>query len=303
MTGLWLLVVVRGHWLELFFPSSKTKTENQRPNFMSKNRHLPLIIAHRGASVSAPENTLAAFQKAIEEGADGLEFDVRIAKDGVPIVFHDATLRRIAKRNIKVINFTAQEMQNLEVGNWFNLKYPKKADPKFSRETVPTLAQFFDFLGDYQGLLYLELKCKEAEIPALVKNVTEIVRKSKLFPNLIIKSFKLKAVAETNKILPEVRTAALFAPQIMTILQKQTHLIDKAKECQADELSLHFSLATQKIVESAENQGLPTVIWTADHPVWVKRASEIGLKAIITNNPARLLAKRYEFFNKTSILI
>jgi glycerophosphoryl diester phosphodiesterase len=270
---------------------------------MHKNAHLPLIIAHRGASAFAPENTLAAFQKAIEEGADGLEFDVRLAKDGVPVVFHDAALRRIASRNLSVINCTAQDLQNLDIGSWFNLKYPKIANPKFSRETVPTLEKFFDFLGDYQGLLYLELKCKEAELSTLVKNVTEIVRKSKLFPNITIKSFKLEAVAETNKILPEVRTAALFAPEIMTILRKQIRLIEKAQECQADELSLHFSLATQKIVKSAKKQGMPTIIWTADHPVWIKRASEIGLKAIITNNPARLLAKRYEFFNKTSILI
>ncbi len=270
---------------------------------MHKNGHLPLIIAHRGASAVAPENTLAAFQRAIEEGADGLEFDVRLAKDGVPIVFHDAQLRRIANRNVSVIKFTAEELQTLDVGSWFNLKYPKKANEKFSRETIPTLEQFLSFLGDYRGLLYLELKCKEAEISTLVKNVTEIVKKSKLFPNIIIKSFKLKAVTETNKILPEVRTAALFAPEVMTILRKQIRLIEKARECHADELSLHFSLATHKIVKRAEKQGMPTIIWTADHPVWVKRASEIGLKAIITNNPARLLAKRHELFNKTSILI
>lgn len=270
---------------------------------MHKNGHSPLIIAHRGASAVAPENTFAAFQSAIEEGADGLEFDVRLTKDGVPIVFHDATLRRIANKNIRIINFTANELQNLDVGSWFNLKYPKKAFEKFSCETIPTLEKFLDFLGNYQGLLYLELKCKEAELATLVKNVSEIVKKSKLFPNITIKSFKLKAVAETNKLLPEVRTAALFAPEIMTILRKQIRLIEKAQECWAHELSLHFSLATQKIVELAKKAGLSTVIWTADHPVWIKRATEIGLKAIITNNPARLLAKRYEFFNKTSILI
>ncbi|HRH44557.1 MAG TPA: glycerophosphodiester phosphodiesterase family protein [Pyrinomonadaceae bacterium] len=270
---------------------------------MHNPRHSPLIIAHRGASAFAPENTLAAFERAIEEGADGLEFDVRIAKDGVPIVFHDATLRRIAQKRVSVTNFTAEELGKLDVGSWFNFKYPKKANTDFSRETVPTLTKFLDFLGDFKGLLYLELKCKESEIATLVKNVTEIVKKSKLFPNIIIKSFKLEAVAQTNKLLPEVRTAALFAPEIMTLLKKQSHLIDKAKECKADELSLHFSLATQKLVESADRQGMPTLIWTADHPVWVKRASEIGLKAIITNNPARLLAKRHEFFNKTSILI
>lgn len=270
---------------------------------MPTNGNSPLIIGHRGASALAPENTFAAFQKAIEDGADGLEFDVRLAKDGVPIVFHDATLRRIAGKRLRVINFTAEELQTLDVGSWFNLKYPNKFNGKFSQETVPTLERFLEFLGDYKGLLYLELKCVETEIPQLVTSVTEVVKKSKLFPNITIKSFALEAVAQTNKLLPEVRTAALFAPKIMTLLDKQSYLIAKSQECKADELSLHFSLATFKLVESAKDQGLSTIIWTADHPVWVKRASEIGLKAIITNNPARLLAKRHEVFNKTSILI
>lgn len=265
--------------------------------------HFPLIIAHRGASALAPENTLAAFQMAIDEGADGLELDVRLAKDGVPVVFHDATLRRIANKRIRVNKFTSEELQTLDVGSWFNLKYPQKSVEKYSQETVPTLSGFLDFLGDYKGLLYLELKCKNNELIGLVKAVTDIVRKSKLLSKITIKSFNLEAVALTKELLPEVHTAALFAPQIMTLLNKQSHLIEKAQECKADELSLHFSLATYKLVESAENQGLTTVIWTADHPVWIKRASEIGLKAIITNNPARLLAKRYEFLNKTSILI
>lgn len=270
---------------------------------MQKHGNSPLIIGHRGSSALAPENTLAAFQKAIEDGADGLELDVRLAKDGVPVVFHDATLRRIAGKRIRVINVNSEELQTLDVGSWFNLKYPTKFNSKFSKERIPTLEKFLDFLGDYKGLVYLELKSKESEILQLVKAVTEIVKKSKLFANITIKSFALEAVALTNKLLPEVHTAALFAPKIMTLLDKQSYLIAKARECKADELSLHFSLATHKLVEIAANQGLSTIIWTADHPVWVKRASEIGLKAIITNNPARLLAKRHEVFRKTSILI
>jgi glycerophosphoryl diester phosphodiesterase len=284
------------------------KSQDQKPKtedhyFMHKNGHSPFIIGHRGASAIAPENTLAAFQKAIDDGADGLEFDVRLSKDGVPVVFHDATLRRIAGRNLRVISLNSEELEKLDVGSWFNAKYPNKYNENFSRERVPTLEKFLEFLGDYKGLLYLELKCKETEIPQLVRAVAEVVKKSKLFANITIKSFTLEAVAETNRLLPEVRTAALFAPKITTLLDKQSYLIAKAQECQADELSLHFSLATYKLVESAKLQGLPTIIWTADHPVWVKRASEIGLKAIITNNPARLLAKRHEVFNKTSILI
>ena len=265
---------------------------------MPKNGHIPLIIAHRGSSALAPENTMAAFHKAIEDRADGLEFDVRLAKDGVPVVFHDATLRRIARKNISVISLRAEELQKLDVGSWFNIKNPRKANLKFSAETIPTLAYLLDVLGDYKGLIYIELKCKADELTTLVRAVIKVVQSSKLFPNIIIKSFKLEAIALTNKLLPEVRTAALFAPKILTILRKQTQLIEKARECKADEISLHFSLATQKIVEKAREFGMPTIIWTADHPVWVKRSCDIGIRAIITNNPARLLVKRDEIFGK-----
>ncbi|MGI8642109.1 MAG: glycerophosphodiester phosphodiesterase [Pyrinomonadaceae bacterium] len=161
---------------------------------MSNINNQPLIIAHRGASAFAPENTLAAFRKAIEDGAEGIEFDVRLAKDGVPVVFHDAKLRRIGQKKGRVSSFTSQELQNLDVGSWFNLKNPKKANHKFSAEFVPTLAQLLEFLDGYKGLIYIELKCKEAETSVLVEVVCKTIRNSSSLPFIIVKSFNLEAV-------------------------------------------------------------------------------------------------------------
>lgn len=269
---------------------------------MQKNGDRPLIIAHRGASALAPENSLAAFERAINDGADGLEFDVRLAKDGVPVVFHDASLRRVANKEHQISSLTSDELQTVDIGSWFNQKHPNRAQRGFSSETVPTLAQFFGFLGDYKGLLYVELKCRNSQIVPLVEAVVKLIRQCRFIPQIILKSFKLDAVAHSNRIMPELNTAALFAPKIMTILRKQTRLIDKAQECNARELSLHYSLATQKVISRAEEYGMPTTIWTADHPVWVKRARDLGIRSIITNNPARLLAKRHEMLRKNSIL-
>jgi glycerophosphoryl diester phosphodiesterase len=270
---------------------------------MEINSASPLIIGHRGASTYAPENTLSAFRLAMDEGADGLEFDVRITKDGVPVVFHDSTLRRLAGKGIAVRNHSMHELEAFDVGAWFNVKYPARAGGRIFKEKIPTLEGFLEFLGDYKGLLYLEMKCGEAEMPDLTAAVAEVITKSKLFPQITVKSFNLDAVATINQLVPNLHTAALFAPKIMALIKKQSHLIEKALDCGAKELSLHFSLATQKLVETAKSHGLTTVIWTANHPVWVKRAAEIGLKAVITNDPARLIGKRHEFINKTSILI
>ncbi len=84
----------------------------------------PETIAHRGASSNAPENTRVAFQKAIDDGAEGLEFDVRLTKDGVPVVFHDASLRRIAQINYKISELTIAELRRIDIGSWFNARNP-----------------------------------------------------------------------------------------------------------------------------------------------------------------------------------
>lgn len=263
---------------------------------MQTNEIRPLIIAHRGASALAPENTLAAFQRAIDDGAEGIEFDVRLAKDGVPVVIHDSKLYRLARTEGRVSGFTSEELQSLDVGSWFNEKNPRRAFEKFSAESVPTLARLLEFLKDYKGLIYIELKCKEVEIEQLVKAVCQIISKSPLLPNILVKSFKLEVIPNVRRHCPDAKTVVLFAPKIMTILRKEKRLVKIAHEIGADQISLHFSLCTRKLMEKAAKKNLAVTIWTADNPHWVRRALNLGINAIITNNPARLLAKRQEIF-------
>ncbi len=263
----------------------------------------PLIIAHRGASELAPENTLAAFRRAIEDGAEGIEFDVRLSKDGVPVVIHDGNLKRVAQIDARVSDFTAAELQKIDVGSWFNLNYPKNAEKRFSVERISTLCEILEFLGGFSGLIYIELKSRENEnIVPLVKAVCREIAGSHLLPNIIVKSFRLQAICEVRRFCPDVQTAALFAPKIMTILRKEKYLLKLAQEFKADQVSLHYTLVTRKLMEKAGKKNLSVTIWTADNPLWVKRALKLGIGAIITNNPARLLKKRREIMNKNSIL-
>ena len=252
----------------------------------------PLIIAHRGASAFAPENTLAAFRRAIEEGADGIEFDVRLAKDGVPVVFHDSKLKRLAKIERRVSDFTAEELNKIDVGSWFNQAFPRRSDDSFSGETVPTLKNLFELLRDFKGIVYVELKGENSLISALTAAVCNAIQQTNLLPNIIIKSFSLEAIKIAKQILPEIKTAALFEPKILTILRKKKFILDEAAKYDADEISLHYSLATKSFVRRARENNFSTVIWTTDKNVWVKRALDYGISAIITNNPAKLLAER-----------
>ena len=252
----------------------------------------PLIIAHRGASALAPENTLAAFRRAIADNAEGLEFDVQLAKDGVPLVIHDFDLKRLAGRGGLVKDFTSAELGKIDVGTWFNLRYKKKADERFSAETVPTFAALLEILKNYQGILYVELKFADDAVEKSVEIVCELIVKSEHLPNIKLKSFNLKAIKHAKENFSEIRTVALFQPEFRTVFRKQISIFDAAQAHLADELSLHYSLATRKTMKRAKTRNLPVTIWTVDQTVWVKRAIDLGIEAIISNNPARLSAEK-----------
>ncbi len=252
----------------------------------------PLIIAHRGDSSRAPENTLAAFQVAIDAGADGVEFDVRLSKDGVPVVIHDADLRRTAGQSVKVSELTAEELGDVDVGSWFNKRFPECSDHAFSKETVPTLAKVLKLLEQTSGPIYIELKCGIKDYEALANAVCDMICKSPQLSQMIIKSFKLAAIPVVRFNLPEVQTAALFEPTILDLVRSKKHLITVAKELGADQLSVHTSLATRKFTALTKAAGMPITIWTADNVKWAAKCRDRKIGALITNDPAKLLAAR-----------
>lgn len=252
----------------------------------------PLIIAHRGDSENAPENTLAAFRLALEKGADGVEFDVQLSKDGVPVVVHDYTLERTGDRTESVADLTAKQLGKIDVGSWFALKKRLAVNREYSSQTVPTLVEVLDAVSDARGPIYIELKCRDENFGKLAKAVCEVVRESPLMSKLIVKSFKLGAVAVVKFALPEVRTAALFAPEIMNFLRRKRHMIALAREFGSDGISLHHSLATKGLTKFASEQNIPVTIWTADKAAWVERCRRRSIGALITNDPARQLAVR-----------
>ena len=253
--------------------------------------HHPLIIGHRGASALAPENTLAAFERALDDGADGLEFDVRLARDRVPVIIHDATLRRTGGRDIAVALLSSDELAETDVGTWFNLQNPERERGEYVRCGVPTLARLLQTVEERAGLLYVELKCEAGEPYApLVAEVLEVVREHSFTSRVVIESFLLDAVREVKRLAPEVRTAALFERSLSRPLPSPRRMLAQALECDADEIALQHTLARRRTVEAARAAGFDALVWTVDDPAWAKRAVELGLCALITNHPARMRA-------------
>lgn len=253
--------------------------------------YIPLIIGHRGASAVAPENTLAAFQHAFVDGADGIEFDVQLALDGVAVVIHDTTLRRTGLRNGAIATLSSSELAQIDVGTWFNGRHPSAAQPIYTNERIPTLAQVFELTKERSAPLYVEMKCAVHECTALAAEVSRLVREYSLVDSAVVESFTLAAIAAVKQVAPEIRTAALFEPKISRPLPLARKLVEEAIRYGADEIALHRTLATRRVVETARSHDLKTVVWTVDNIAWVKRARDYGIHALITNKPAQMRAR------------
>jgi glycerophosphoryl diester phosphodiesterase len=221
----------------------------------------PLIIGHRGASAVAPENTIAAFEAAITAGADGIEFDVRLARDRVPVVIHDETLYRTHRVRQSVANSSANQLNKFD---------------------VPSLAQVFELFASNKLILYLEMKGKETQ---LAEECCRLVDQYRLKERVIFECFEHSALQTIKSIDSRLRTAALFQPPA-------SFIVKRALGIEASEIALHHRLTNKRTVERARLADLNVVTWTVDDPVWIKRAQELGIHALITNDPSALIAAR-----------
>ncbi|HYJ46685.1 MAG TPA: glycerophosphodiester phosphodiesterase family protein [Pyrinomonadaceae bacterium] len=252
----------------------------------------PLIIGHRGAAALAPENTVVSFERALRDGADGIEFDVRLARDGQPVVIHDATLRRTVLRKGRVADFSATELSAMCAGAWFNGRRPSLARPEYLEANIPTLGEIFETFGARNTLLYVEMKCGSRDRAPLALAVARLIQAFKVKDRAVVESFDLPSIAELKRIDSGIRTAALFDRKLSRPAPSSRRMIELATECGAEEMALHRSLATRRRVEEVTERGLEVVVWTVDSPAWVSRAIKNGVRSLITNNPASLCARR-----------
>lgn len=257
---------------------------------------LPLIIGHRGSSALAPENTLAAFRRAIADGADGIEFDVRLARDGVAVVIHDATLERTGLLKRKVSRLTAADLQATDVGSWFHksrLRHRLPGDGEFAGETVPLLNQVFDLFEKNKSRLYLEMKADAGAGAELAAEVVRSIHQASFRERVVVECFDLSLIKKVKTIDYTIRTAALFERRLSrpaTVFRP--HLVEMARGAGADEIALHHSLAGRRVVEQALRSNQQVVVWTVDNPRWISKAQALGIAALITNNPSVLIAAR-----------
>lgn len=253
----------------------------------------PLIIGHRGASALAPENTLAAFARAFDDGADGIELDVRRARDGVPVVIHDASLLHSSLHKSRVARLTSAELGQIDVGTSFNRRHRPLARVQFMKQTVPTLENVFRLMVNssrQNTVCYVEMKTtrKKKSNLSLAAAVVEIIQRHSFHNRVIVISFNLPAIAVVKKMDPSIRTGALFGPR-QRATKSVRKIISSALECEADEILLHQLIAKRQILALALAANLNAVVWTVDDPSWIAHARENRIHALMTNNPAKML--------------
>jgi len=260
----------------------------------------PVVIGHRGASAVAPENTLAAFRRAIGDGATGVEFDVRITADGVPVVIHDPTLRRTGAGPGVIEQMTASQLSQVDVGSWFNRRHSKLAQKDYEGQHLPLLDDVFELFTqgnrEFQDAkLYVELKGvrNRALTINLVRQVVRRIASYKLEDRATMLSFDIDTIDEIKRINPDVAVGVLFKPSIAPAKMRQgRRFITVAKRHGVSEIGLHYLLASRRTVALAVENNLNVVVWTVNHPKWLARARAWRISALITNDPARMIVSR-----------
>ena len=239
------------------------------------------IFAHRGASVYAPENTMAAFALAMKMGADGVELDVQLTKDGEVVVVHDETIDRVSDGSGEVRDYTLKELQRFS----FHYKFDS-----YKGEKIPTLEEVLKLLYPSGMLVNIELKTGIYWYEKLEEKVLEIVRKTGMEERVIYSSFNHCSVQRIRELAPHAQTAYLYSDVIW-------HVEEYAKKTGVG--GLHPALYHVKMrhfLKEYLDSGLAVRVWTVNEPEDMRELIKAGVDAVITNYPDIGLEIREEEF-------
>lgn len=246
--------------------------------------HTPLVLGHRGASAYAPENTLEAFRLALAQGADGLELDVTLSADGVPVVIHDDRLDRTTNGQGPVNRRTLRELKSLDAG------YTARFGQQFAGARLPTLAEVFEAF-DSAPVINVELKHDHSPGRQLAQKVVEVIRTHGQQDRVLLSSFQFSSLGRVKALAPELPVALLYMAPIFG---------PRLAKCLAGRLPHEAHHPASLGLRAADinwyhQQGLRVNTWTVDDEAEMRRLIADGVDGLITNRPdvaVRLRAAR-----------
>ncbi|MCF4119628.1 glycerophosphodiester phosphodiesterase [Antribacter sp. KLBMP9083] len=239
----------------------------------------PAVVAHRGNSSVAPQNTLAALESACRAGADAVEIDLQLTADGVAVVLHDATVDATTDGSGRVAALTADRLRNLDAGAWFA--------PAFEGQRVPTFTEVLGLLARHPGTdLLLELK--DAWSPDDVRAVADAIDAAGFSDRVVVQSFWPDTVAAARDVAPHLPRGLLvaFEPSDLRAVCAGLGVV-------ACNPSARMVAGDPTLVARLQNAGLRVMVWTENDPAaWAVLSGATGrpaVDAIITDRPDRLL--------------
>ncbi len=251
----------------------------------------PLVHGHRGARAVFPENTLPAFEYAIQAGADVLELDLAVTRDDVLVVSHDPVISAKTCRGpsgSRVIReLTLDQVRRWDCGSLVNPEFPKQKPAPGAR--IPTLEEVLALAGRGNFQFNIETKIFPAQ-PQYTPGPEEFarlllasIRRHKLERRVIVQSFDFRTLIAMKKLAPEIRLAALYGAG-------DRDFVSVAGQAGAGIISPHHALVNAEKVRAAHAAGLQVIPWTANTPADWDRLIEAGVDAVITDDPAALIA-------------
>lgn len=237
--------------------------------------HKVMNIAHRGASGYAPENTIAAFDKALKMKADYFELDVQMSKDGKLVLIHDVTVDRTTDGTGRVGDLTFKELRRLDAGSWF--------DPAFAEERIPTLEEALD---RYRGKIGILIEIKNPELyPGIERKVAKALKKRNLHKprngKIIVQSFNHDSVKKFHRLLPTVPVGVLISYRGEGITDKELRNFAKY----ADYVNPNKDMVDRSLVKRIHRFGMKTTPWTVRDRAEADRLKSIRVDGIVTDYP------------------
>jgi glycerophosphoryl diester phosphodiesterase len=231
------------------------------------------VVAHRGASGHAPENTLAAFRRAVELGANFIETDLHLSRDARFVAIHDATLERTTNGRGPVRALTLAELRELDAGSWFG--------PQFAGERIPTLEEILEFARQADAVFYLEIKAGAAW--GFAHALVGALRDAGESARAVVLSFDPGTLAAVRRLEPASMTGFLFD-------EPYPDAVARALRVGARQLAPRGDLVTPELVAEARRANLQVVTWTINEPVHMRALIAAGVNGIMSDYPDRLVA-------------
>lgn len=240
--------------------------------------HETKVMAHRGASTEAPENTMAAFQKAIDDMADYIELDVQLTNNGEVIVMHDSNAYRTTGVDANIVNMTYKEVKTLDAGSWFSDEYVG--------ENVPSLKEVLELT---QGKIKLNIELKPADNgTALAKNTVRLIEKYNMVNDCVITSFSESALKAVKTYNQEIKVGYILSAAYGDFYDMKN----------VDFFSVNAAFLSKRTIDAIHNSGKRVYAWTVNNKESIKNLTNKGVDGIITDNP--VLARETIYSRDTS---